>query len=236
MVTGSMSTPRATPDPAFWYGVPHGYHPLDLVPPADQLEALLDQVRGLPGELRDEAERVLRFYASFVTSMTKQNVRACLVGMHPDENGGFPLSVLTVTTVTTNGANAELVVASMAGMGAAEHEENIVPLELRCGTGFLAERNVSTVAPGRVPGGRGDGLGDVWQGTVAIAEADRPSVILLQMVTPAVEQAADYRAILVGVANTVTFTDPYGAECGSEAGPGGESHSRAAEVMRSDFG
>jgi hypothetical protein len=231
-------TLKPMPDPAFWYGIPHGYLSLDLAPPAEHLEALVEQVRDLPGPLREQAEQVLRFYASFVISMNGQHVQACLVGMHPDEDGGYPLSVLTVSTFPTNGINAEMAVASMAGLGGEEHPKDaIVPLELPCGLGFLAARTLRTKAPGRAP--KGDGVsptGTLWQGTVGVAEADRSSVILLQMVTPAVERAEDYRDILIGVAHTVTFTDPYGNKSGTGVGFGSGLQGGGAQAIRDDFG
>jgi hypothetical protein len=231
---GSVIEPIAKP--AFWYGIPHGYHALNTDPSVAHLEAMLEQVRALPVQLRNDAERVLRFYASFVISLKRQNVHDCLMGMHPDEEGDFPLSVLVVSTTPTGGADAELAVASLATRGPAEDSPGrIVPLDLPCGTGFLVEQKVTAVAPGRTPAVSDGPLeADVWRGTVAMAEADRSSVILLQMVTPAVARAADYRDILIGVAHTVTFTDPNAEKLGSdsvEAAQGG-----AVDTIRKDFG
>lgn len=236
-MTVAMRAMNEARKPAFWYAIPHGYLSLDLAPAVENLEKLIEQVRGLPDELRDQAERVLRFYAAFVTEMNRQHVQACLVGMHPDETGGAAMSVLTVSTIPTNGSNADLVVANMAGLGAAERpEEGIVPLELPCGTGFLTERTQRATAPGRAPDGSDSPLqGTVWQGTVAAPEADQSSVILLQLVTPAIDQADDYRDILLGVAHTLTFTDPYAADSATEAGPASETQGHA-EAIRNDFG
>lgn len=236
-----MTNPTITttlPKPAFWYGIPHGYLSMDLAPSVENLEGLIDQICALPSELRDDAEQVLRFYASFITSMNKQDVQACLVGMHPDESGGAAMSVLTVSMVSTNGANAELAVADMAGTGATDRpQEGIVPLQLPCGLGFLAEKKQRTAAPGQAPEGSDERpKGTVWQGAVAVADADRSSVIMLQLVTPAVDQAEDYRNILIGLAHTVTFTDPYASGTGAEGGAGDGSHGVAAEAIRNDFG
>jgi hypothetical protein len=227
---------RAMSKPAFWYGVPHGYHPLNIDPSLARLEAMLEQVRGLPAKIRNDAERVMRFYASFVSALKRQNVHACLMGMHPGEEGNFPLSVLTVSTTPTGGADAKLAVASLAAKGLAEATPNgIVPLELPCGTGFLVEQKVRAVAPGRASAvSDGPVEDDVWRGTVGMPEADRSSAILLQMVTPAVERAADYRDILIGVAHTVTFTDPHPDKLSKD--PVGASQRYADEAIRNDFG
>jgi hypothetical protein len=234
---GPLTTIRTpSPKPAFWYGIPHGYHAVDLTPSVAQLRSLIEQLRELPREARGPAERVLRFYASLASSMTRQHVRACLVGMHPDGNGGCPLSVLTVSTIPSQGTNAEMVVATMAGIGAVERpEEGIVPLELPCGMGFLAERQLRTTAPGRSAEGGGLPSGVVWQGTAAVAESDRSSVILIQLVTPAIDQADVYRDILVGVAHTITFSDPHATTLG-EVSAADEQGGRAAQAIRNDFG
>lgn len=238
MVTNPTTSTKNRPKPSFWYGIPHGYLSMDLAPSVENLEGLIEQMRALPAEMHDQAERVLRFYAEFVTSMSKQDVQACLVGMLPDRSGGAATSVLTVSLVPTNGTNAELAVADMAGTGATDRpEEGVIPLALPCGTGFLAEKRQRTTAPGRTPKGSDEPpKGTVWQGTVAVADADRSSVIMLQLVTPAVDQADDYRDILIGVAHTVTFTDPYGANSEIDTDPKGGSQGNMVEAMRNDFG
>jgi hypothetical protein len=43
---------------------------------------------------------------------------------------------------------------------------------------------------------------------VAIPVLRTSSIITVQLVTPAVELADDYRGVLLGVARTVTFDDP----------------------------
>ncbi|MEU9287099.1 hypothetical protein AB0D57_20885 [Streptomyces sp. NPDC048275] len=108
------------------------------------------------------------------------------------------------------------------------------PLELPCGLGYLAEEKKRTVAPGRDPDSlEGPLRGDVWQSTVAVTGSGTPDIIMVQLVTPALHLADVYRDILLGVARTLTFTDPV------KSAPARDSEPRAGSVeaaMRSDFG
>jgi hypothetical protein len=216
----------------FWYGIPHGYHLVDLQPSEGKLRALVSQLSEVPGELREQADKVLRFYAHFALALLRHHVCACLIGMHPSEKGDPSFSVLTVSSLPVYGVNAELAVARMAGVGSSERSaEGIVPVRLPCGTGFLAERYARSAAPGR------SRAGDVYQATVAVAHQDRESVIMLQMITPAVQQAVIYRDIVVGVAHTLTFDDPKTTHGGSaESGHTELPERSVAEAMRNEFG
>ncbi|MBC9723668.1 hypothetical protein [Streptomyces sp. TRM68367] len=231
-MTQLKTEPVSEREPAFWYLIPHGYLQLDLNPPVEQIETLIRQLLSLPDEMRDRAEEVLRFYAGVVTSLNANRVQACLVGSHPDDAGRIAFSVLTVSIVPTSGANAKLVIAALAGAGSPD--EGMRPLELPCGTGLLVEKKLSTTAPGRPPEGSDTPpQGQVWQGTVAVTGTGIPDIIMIQMVTASVGLADDYRDILLGVAHTVTFTDPSIPETGSNVDP--EPGSAAASI-RSDFG
>lgn len=223
------------PKPDYWYLIPHGYVPLDLDPPVEQIEALIARVRALPGDRRDQAERVLRFYAGIVTSMNAEGVLACLFGMHPDEEGGPVFSVLTFSTVTTPG-NAKLAVAGLAAAAEGATGPGVIPLELPSGLGYLSEERRKMAAPGGQPAAdRADlPMEEVWQGTVGIAGRGS-EVIVIQMATPAVEFEDTYRDILLGIAHTFSFTDPNEPDEGSGQGGTSEPGSVAAEI-RSDFG
>jgi hypothetical protein len=224
------------PKPDFWYLIPYGYVPLDLDPPLEQIEALVQQVLSLPGEQRDRAERVLRFYTGIVTSLNAQDVKVCLFGMHPDDQDGATFSVLTFSTIPASGGGAKLLIAGMAGTAADAPDEGMGPLELPCGLGFLVEEKRSMAAPGRAPEGSGPVMEAVWQGTVAATGPNNADIIVIQMVTPAVELAGDYRDILLGVAHTLTFTDPSLPETTGDANAREPESGSAAAAVRNDFG
>ncbi|MDQ0993394.1 hypothetical protein [Streptomyces sp. V3I7] len=218
--------------PVVWYGLPHGYLQLDLNPPFENVVELIQQVLSLPEESRDSAERVVRFYAGVVCLLNAQNVLGCAMGLHPDESDGFTSSVLTISAVPVADANAKLVVASLAGCVTDRSDEGMRPLELPCGTGFLAEKRRRMPTQGGTP--EGSDMPPVWQGTVAVADPRGRDIFLLQLVTSAVDLADSYRDVLVGIAHTMSFTDPTltDAAGNGSATPG----STAIDAIWNDFG
>ncbi|MFM9369453.1 hypothetical protein [Streptomyces sp. Da 82-17] len=232
-----ISKSPGEPEPLFWFGIPHGYIKLDLDPPREQIESMVEQALELPAEMRDQADQVLQFYAGFVRSLKAQNVHACAVGLHPDESGGYASSTITVSTVPTQGASAKLVIAGLAGTAADSSDKGMRPLELPCGLAYLAEEKRRTPALGNPPeGSDGPLMGTVWQGTVAIAGTGTPDIIVIQLVTSSLELADSYRDILLGVARTVTFADPERSRTADQNQDVEQAPGSVAAAIRSDFG
>ncbi|MFJ7078884.1 hypothetical protein [Streptomyces sp. NPDC098781] len=229
------TAPRNTPKPSFWYGMPIGYVSLDLNPPAERLMEVVNQLRGLPEEEREEADRALRLYAGIVTQLNSNRVQQCALGVHPDDSGGFTTSVFTVSTLPTPGGSAKLVVAGLAGSAADSRDEGTRPLELPCGVGFLSERRSPAPRSSRQPEAGVVAPSHIWQGTVAIAAPSTPELIILQMVTPDLDSADAYRDILLGISRTLTFTDPARAAADND-GQESRAEDGAAAAIRSDFG
>lgn len=226
----------ATLSPAFWYDIPHGYLQLDVYPSTERMEEMARQIRALPEEARDRADQVFRLYAIVMWEMQKKRVQGCALGMHPDDKGGAATSVLTVFSVETQGVNPKAALTALMASGAEATTENgIVPVELPCGPGFLTDTVRRSMAPGRVAeDGDEPAEKPVWQGMVAIPDTRSSSVIVVQLVTASVDLAEDYRNVLLGVARTVTFTDPAAADgAGETAEPVPGS---GAEAVRNDFG
>jgi hypothetical protein len=237
-VNGFIDTVATEPKPEFWYGLPHGYLQLDLQPSPEGIQEVARQLSALPEDVRDRADQVFRLYAVVLTMLRSQQVMGCALGMHPDERGEPTLSVLTASTVPTSGAHPEAVLLQMLGDGGTGPDNGLVPVELPVGTGYLWETERTTVAPTAPPEGQeGPAEGTVWQGTVAIPVPRTSSIITVQLVTPAVELAEDYRGVLLGVARTVTLDDPTvpdPAEADNASGPFPGSGSGTDE--RSPFG
>jgi hypothetical protein len=232
-VNGFLDTVEAEPKPEFWYGLPYGYLQLDLRPSPEGIQEVARQIDALPEDVRDRADQVFRLYSVVLTLLRSQAVMGCALGMHPDERGEPTLSVLTVSTVPTSGAHPEAVLLQMLGDVGTGADNGLVPVELSVGTGYVWETERTTVAPTAPPDGQEDPAeGTVWQGTVAIPVLRTSSIITVQLVTPAVELADDYRGVLLGVARTVTFDDP--AAPGPAEVPFSDSGSGADE--RSPFG
>ncbi|MBT2504810.1 hypothetical protein J7I98_02655 [Streptomyces sp. ISL-98] len=160
----------------------------------------------------------------------------CAVSHEAQHADGVTFSVLTFSTIPASGGGAKLLIAGMAGTAADSPDEGIRPLELPCGLGFLVEEKRNMAAPGRTPEGSGPAMEAVWQGTVAATGANNADLIVIQMVTPAVELAGDCRDILLGVAHTLTFTDPSLPGTTGDANAGEPEPGSAAAAVRNDFG
>ncbi|WP_369172732.1 hypothetical protein AB5J49_34275 [Streptomyces sp. R28] len=231
----TATAPRDARKPSFWYGLPVGYTSLDLTPPPEQLMELINQLRGLPAQEREEADRALRLYAGIVSQLNANRVQECALGVHPNDAGGFTMSVFTVSTLPTSGS-AKLVVAGLAGSAADGRDEGMRPLELPCGLGFLSEKRPAAPRSSRRPELNDTLPSHIWQGIVAVAAPSTPELIVLQMVTPDLDSADDYRNILLGIARTLTFTDPERATAANKAPQEPEALTGVAATIRNDFG
>lgn len=226
-----------TPRPEFWYVLPYGYLKLDLHPSPEGLSNVARQINELPDAARERAQQVFRLYAVVVSMLQKQQVQGCALGMHSDDNGVPVMSVLTVSTLPTPEGNPKAALTQMLAASASTGPDSgIVPVELPVGTGFLLETERRTVSPGAPPEGQEEPMeGTVWQGTVAIPNTRSSSVLNLQLVTPSVQLAEEYRGVLLGVARTVTFTDPE-VPAESHGGSGPFAAPGAGSEGRSPFG
>lgn len=227
--------PQGARQPSFWYRLPVGYVSLDLYPPAERLRELVTQLRGLPEQERDEADRALRLYTGIVSLLNSNRVQECALGVHPNDSGGFTTSVFTVSTMLTAGNSSKLVMAGLVGNAADDREEGTRPLELPCGLGVLSEKRPTAPRPSRQPEASNTAPTHIWQGTVAVAAPSTPELIVLQMVTPDLDSADAYRDILLGIARTLTFTDPARATADDEDREP-EALTGGAAAIRNDFG
>ncbi|WP_070010642.1 hypothetical protein [Streptomyces abyssalis] len=224
------------PPPQFWYDIPYGYAQLEVYPSAERMAELAREVLALPDDVRERADEVFRLYALVMYEMQKHRVQGCALGLHPDERDGAAMSVLTVSSVDSPGVNPKAVLATLMASGAGETAESgIVPVELPCGPGFVTQFVQRPVPPGGSPVDGEGGVDEtpVWRGLLAIPDTRSSAIIAIQLVTPSVHLADDYRGVLVGVGRTVSFTDPaLAARTGDEPPEPGS----AAAAVRSDFG
>ena len=222
-MSAAASEAGAAHPPLFWYAVPHGYLRVDLHPTEEGLAEVVRQLRALPEDLRRRAEQVLLLYAGVVSAMQRENVLGCAVGMHPDDEGAPSVSVLTLSSVPLHGDDPLRTLTRM--MADSRTGAEFQPVELSAGVGFVTERERRVPSPRQVADTDQPTTERVWQGVVAIPNRTTGSAVTVQLVTPSVHLAAEYRSILLGVAHTVSFTDPHapgprqdgGAADGSDA-------------------
>lgn len=176
---------------------------------------------------------MFRMYAAMVMMLQKQRVQGCGLGIHTDETGQTRLSVLVAASVTSEGVNPKAALARMMADGGAALDRGMRPVDLPVGAGFLMESVRKVPAPGpSIDGQEGSRQERIWQGLMAIPDVRSSSVVTLQMVTPSVDLADDYRGVLLGVARTVTFTDPSLEQGADESG----NPDRGADGVRTVFG
>ncbi|MHB9758404.1 hypothetical protein ACYBSK_28830 [Streptomyces sp. BYX5S] len=221
--------------PAFWWGIPHGFHQIDLAPSLSDLRGRAQQISALPpGEERDRASSALRLYAVSLLSMRSHEVMGCAIGLHPGEGTERPvLSTLVVSmmSVPSGGAKAALTRLIPTSPDGSSSRGGVRPVELPCGLGFVTEQERQTASPREDPKTQEFQEMPVWQGTVAIPAPGSSTVFFVQLVTAEIEQADDYRDVLLGVARTVTFSDP---QAGDAAGP--TSQAPDTDSVRKIFG
>lgn len=225
------------PRPQFWYQIPYGYAQLEVYPTAERMAELAREVLALPEDVRERADQVFRLYALVMYEMQKHRVQGCALGLHPDDReGGAAMSVLTVSSIDSPGVNPKAVLATLLGSGAGESRKTgIVPVELPCGPGFVTQFVERPAPAGASPAEGEDGVDEspVWRGLLAIPDTRASAIIAVQLVTPSVHLADDYREVLVNIGRTVSFTDPgLAARMGDEPAEPGSG----AEAVRSDFG
>jgi hypothetical protein len=243
-VTTTHDDAATLPQPQFWYEIPFGYAPLDVYPSDERMAELAREILALPDDVRGRADQMFRLYALTMYELQKHRVQGCALGIHPDEKEGASMSVLTVSSVDVPGSvGPKAVLATLLGSGAGEtRETGIVPVELPCGPGFLTHSVESPVPAGasvtdgedvEEAGGRGHPEAPVWRGMLAIPDTRASAIVVLQLVSPSVHLADDYRNVLVGIGRTVSFTDPALA---SRMGDGPVEAGSAAAAVRNDFG
>lgn len=225
-----------TQSPAFWYDLPEGYLQLDVYPTGERIHELARQIRALPEDVRDRADQVFKLYVAAMWELQRQRVQGCALGMHPDDRGDVAMSVLTAFSVETQGVNPKAVLATLMASGGGEtRDDGIVAVDLPCGPGFFTGMVRGSSVPEVPPEGHDDLLdASAWQGMVAIPDSRSSAIIAVQLVTPAVELADDYRNVLLGVASTVTFNDP--SSGGVATGNVEPMLGSGAEAVRNDFG
>ncbi|MGY5049801.1 hypothetical protein ACWDE0_29945 [Streptomyces sp. 900105755] len=181
-------------DADIWYALPPGFVPLPL--------------RELATAGREPAEAagwsaehgpVLRLAQLLLGAGTVH----CCLGLHADDeaDAGPLLSLFTLAWRATGWAPRS-VLAARAAVGA-ESAEHIEMLDLPCGSATLVQTR--TTAPAEM---RLTTPCELLQATVYVPCPDGRRVAVLSLATASVPRARHYRALLKGIARTVTFENP----------------------------
>lgn len=185
-------------------GVPLGFRRLEPSPDP----ARLAELRAV---LQRPAAEVLAAQQRTVGLLAGQGVLCCALGLHrgPGADDGVRPSVLTLAAGELGGVAPGPLLAELLALagGAAEGGAGSRLLELPAGPAALLLSRGSG-APPRFEGAPPEPPGRLWTGTVALASAAHDRLLLLQLTSACPELAADYRAILLATAHTLTLSGP----------------------------
>ncbi|WP_418960048.1 hypothetical protein [Streptomyces tritici] len=179
-----------------WFRLPPGYFPVDL----EDLDAWEERLEAATAALGTESAETAAL-RRLLGSLPGHGVTYAAFGLHPSETGGLCVSVLTVAEVDTRApgpaAAAARCALALAHAGAGHVRERTL-VHLACGTPAAL---VSALLP--------EGA---FQARLAVARPAGPGVVLVDLTTPAAEQAPEYTDILLAIGQTLAFTDPDAAE------------------------
>ena len=200
VATGSMETGAVE----IGCGVPRGFRRLEPSPDPARLAELRAVLAG-------RAAEVLAAQQHTVGLLAGQGVLFCALGLHrgPGSADEVRPSVLTLAAGELGGVAPGPLLAELLARarGTAEGGAGSRPLELPAGpAAVLLGRGSGT--PPRFDGAAAEPPGRLWAGTVALASAAHDRLVLLQLTSACPELGADYRAILLATAHTLTLSGP----------------------------
>lgn len=222
----------------FWIELPKGYFPL----PLDDIDSTLATAEANLRELAPEEQRpllsaVVGTFTVLLEQLQERNTAYCGLGWHTAEDGAIVPSSLVVSLQTfPERRNARLVLKDLVEIRAAAGEHGQVDLvELAPGPALFFESVLSLPQP-RIPGrepadstpddaaAAASGQApqaDVYQLQALVPSADGTKLAAIDFSTPDIPHGPRFRAMMVLMANSVSFTAPPGS---TEAGsPGGGS-------------
>ncbi|WOX21041.1 hypothetical protein [Streptomyces solicathayae] len=185
-----------------WFRLPPGFFPVDLDALDDWEERLSAATALLHADPPPAALRHL------LESLPERGVAHAAFGLHSGDDGEWRVCLLTLSDVETRApgpaAAAARCVLALAGADAGLVQER-TPVRLTCGTPAAL---VTSLLPVPEAAGRPAVASGAFQARLAVARPSGSGVVLVELTTPATELAAPYTDILLGVGQTLAFTDP----------------------------
>ncbi|MGY5059401.1 hypothetical protein ACWDFR_35990 [Streptomyces sp. 900105755] len=181
-------------DVDIWFALPPGFVPLPL-----QELTTAGREPAEAAELSVGYGPVLRLAQLLLGAGTVH----CCLGLHADDEGdASPLLSLFTLAWRATGWAPRSVLAARAAVGA-ESAEHIEMLDLPCGAATLVQTR--TTAPAEM--NRSTPC-ELLQATVYVPCPDGRRVAILSLATASVARERHYRALLKGIASTVSFENP----------------------------
>jgi len=209
----------------FWIELPKGYFPL----PVENIDEALATAEANLRELAPEdrwplLSAVIGTFTVLLDELQARNTAYCGLGWHTAEDGAIvPSSLVVSLQAFPQRRNPRLVLKDLVEIRAEAGEHGQVDLvDLEAGPALFFESVLSLPRP-RVPGGgeaesageseaAGEQNADVYQLQALVPSADGTKLAAIDFSTPDIPHGPRFRAMMVLMANSVSFTAPPGSE------------------------
>ena len=212
----------------FWIELPKGYFPLPVRNIDEALAAAEANLAELaPDDRRPLLSAVIGTFAVLLDELQERNTAYCGLGWHSAEDGAIVPSNLVISIqALPERRNPRLVLKDMVEIRAEANEHGQVDLvDLEPGPALFFE-SVLTLPRPRVPGEgqppEGAQNAEVYQLQALVPSADGTKLAAIDFSTPDIPHGPRFRAMIVLMANSVSFTAPPGsADAGGSEGVAG---------------
>lgn len=204
----------------FWVELPRGYFPLPLDDIDATLQAAEANLRDLaPEEQRPLLSAVVGTFTVLLEQLQERNGAYCGLGWHTAEDGAIvPSSLVVSIQPFPHKRNPRLVIRDLVEKRAEAGEHGQVDVvDLTRGPALFFE-SVLTLPRPRIPGQPAEQQPDaeVYQLQALVPSEDGTRLVAIDFSTPDVPHGPRFRAMMVLMADSVSFTPPPGSEEGGE--------------------
>ena len=219
--------PAAAPPPDeelnFWVELPPGYFPLPLTDVESTLATAEANLRELaPPDKQELLAAVVGTFTLLLEDLRDRNTAYCGLGWHTAELDGaiVPSSLVVSLQRFPERRNPRLVIRDLVELRAEANEHGQVDVvDLTPGPALFFE-SVLTLPrpqlPGQPPNAEPDA--EVYQLQALVPSEDGAKLVAIDFSTPDIAHGPQFRAMMVLMANSVSFTPPPGSpEAGSAA-------------------
>ncbi len=198
----------------FWIELPPGYFPLPLEDIDTTLATAQDNLRELaPQEQRPMLAAVIDTFTVLLEQLQERNAAYCGLGWHTAQDGEVVPSSLVVSLQRfPERRNPRLVLKDLVEVRAEAGEHGQVDVvDLERGPAMFFESVLALPRP-RLPGqDAADGAqenADVYQLQALVPSEDGTKLAAIDFSTPDIPHGPHFRAMMVLMANSVSFTAP----------------------------
>jgi hypothetical protein len=201
----------------FWVELPPGYLPLPLTDIDVTLATAEANLRELaPPEQRELLAAVVGTFTVLLEDLQERNTAYCGLGWHTAEEDGaiVPSSLVVSLQRFPERRNPRLVVKDLVDIRAEANEHGQVDVvDLAPGPALFFE-SVLTLPRPRLPGQPPNAQPDaeVYQLQALVPSEDGTKLAAIDFSTPDIAHGPRFRAMMVLMANSVSFTPPPGSQ------------------------